>query len=477
MPRSERPLRSRAFLYAAYTAVAALACRPAITPLPLPVPVEPPPAAPLPARDSSPAPLRADSTRRRAEWPPTVLPSIRGPRRTPDAAPSAPGIALQNDRSVRIALVSGVESVRLSATGGWRIVAGGGEYAGGAGEEWVVQVTGGRLRVAGPGAAASRSYSGQVTATPADASTFVALNGRRYRGELVLVATAAGMTVVNSVPVESYLRGVVPLEIGTDRTSVDEAAVQAQAVAARSYAYSHFNQGRSYDMLATVADQVYGGVDAERPVADAAVESTAGLVLVYDGRVASTPYSSSCGGSTAAASELWRGGSEPYLVPVSDRVPGTGRFYCDISPTFRWTRSYDEQGMRDVLDRYLRKYASGASGSVGPVRAIRETGRSASGRVTGIAVTMERGNFTVRANDVRSVLRNAGGAILNSTSFDIEQASGSDGHLERLVLRGTGNGHGVGMCQWGAIGRARAGQDYRTILATYYPGTTLQRII
>lgn len=367
--------------------------------------------------------------------------------------------------------------MRLSASGGWRISAGGGEYTGGAGDGWAVQATGGRLRVVGPGAMASRSYAGPVIATPTDASTVVSLNGRRYRGELVITATSAGMLVVNSVPVESYLRGVVPLEIGTDRTSADEAAVQAQAVAARSYAYSHLNPRRSYDMLATVADQVYGGVDAERPVADAAIESTAGLVLVYDGRVASTPYSSSCGGSTAAASELWRGGDEPYLVPVSDRVPGTGRFYCDISPSFRWTRSYDERGMRDVLDRYLRKYASGSSGSVGPVRAIRETGRTASGRVAGIAVDTERGNFTVRANDIRSVLRTPGGAILNSTSFDIEQASGSDGNVERLVLRGTGNGHGVGMCQWGAIGRARAGQDYRTILATYYPGTTLQRII
>jgi stage II sporulation protein D len=79
----------------------------------------------------------------------------------------------------------------------------------------------------------------------------------------------------------------------------------------------------------------------------------------------------------------------------------------------------------------------------------------------------------VRGNDIRFVLRQPGGEILNSTDFSIESHTTNDGLLARLVVRGNGNGHGVGMCQWGAIGRARAGQDFRTILRTYFPGTTV----
>jgi len=81
----------------------------------------------------------------------------------------------------------------------------------------------------------------------------------------------------------------------------------------------------------------------------------------------------------------------------------------------------------------------------------------------------------LQGNDVRYVLRTSGGELLNSTYFSTEVTSGPDGKLSRLTIRGYGYGHGVGMCQWGAIGRARAGQDFRTILRTYFPGTSVAR--
>ena len=99
--------------------------------------------------------------------------------------------------------------------------------------------------------------------------------------------------------------------------------------------------------------------------------------------------------------------------------------------------------------------------------------RTLSGRVGTITITTDRGNFVVRGNDTRFVLRAPGGELLNSTYFSVETTPASNGTLARLTLHGMGYGHGVGMCQWGAIGRARAGQDYRTILRTYYPGTTV----
>ena len=119
----------------------------------------------------------------------------------------------------------------------------------------------------------------------------------------------------NRVRMDDYLRGVVPLEIGT-RDPRDSAAVEAQAVTARSYAYVHAGGGsssRPYDVTASVTDQLYGGADVETAVSNAAVNATRGLVLQYEGRVVNAPYHSSCGGSTAAADEIWRTSTEPYL--------------------------------------------------------------------------------------------------------------------------------------------------------------------
>ena len=106
---------------------------------------------------------------------------------------------------------------------------------------------------------------------------------------------------------------------------------------------------------------------------------------------------------------------------------------------------------------------------------VYEQGRTQSGRVAALRIDTDRGSYTLRGNDIRFVLRNPAGDILNSTYFTPE-ATINDGEVSQLTLDGRGYGHGIGMCQWGAIGRARAGQDYRTILSTYYPGTTIGRM-
>jgi stage II sporulation protein D len=267
---------------------------------------------------------------------------------------------------------------------------------------------------------------------------------------------------------------VVPLEIGA-RPAAESAAVQAQAIAARSYAFTHLDPGdpRGYDVTATVADQVYGGVEVETATASRAIASTRGLVLKFAGRVVNAPYSSTCGGSTAEASEVWKSSDEPYLKRVSDRIPGSDRFYCDIAPRFTWTRTFDQTDLTATINRYLSTVVNVPGNAAGRPKAVAVASRTASGRVGDLTITTDRGNFTIHGNDIRYVLRGAGGEILSSTYFSVDSSEERDGYLTRLTLRGGGYGHGVGMCQWGAIGRARAGQDYRTILATYYPGTTV----
>jgi stage II sporulation protein D len=397
------------------------------------------------------------------------------------AAPPQPGLEGRG-RAVRIALAREAARVTLSGTGEWRIFDSGGESTllrAESGALWTVEARRGKLRAVDEEGRATAERAAPFLARTATRGTFIVVNGKRYRGEVWILPAGQGVTVVNRVSVEDYLRGVVPLEIG-GRSLGEEAAVAAQAVAARSYAYTHIaDPSRPYDMLATVMDQVYGGVDAERSMSDAAVAATAGLVLKYRGVVVNAPYHSTCGGTTAAASEVWRSSDEPYLAAVSDRVPGTAdRYYCDIAPRFRWTRTFTATEFRAALDRYLREYASVPSRSgIGKPEAVTIESRTPTGRARTLAIQTDHGRYTLRGNDIRFVLRQPGGEILNSTYFSIEtERAGGRGALTRVVVRGTGYGHGIGMCQWGAIGRARAGQDFRTILRTYYPGTTVATV-
>jgi stage II sporulation protein D len=398
-----------------------------------------------------------------------VLVSCAPPRTT-----SRPAADDAGTTAIRVMLASNASVAEVGATGAWfmldpqrRLMA-----RVGTGERWRIERDGDRVRGV-KGSVRTGWVDGPIIAAMTS-DGFLSFNGRRYRGEIMFRAAPGGILVLNRVRIDEYLGGVVPLEIG-NRPASDSAAVQAQAITARSYAFTHVNpsDSRGFDVTATVADQVYGGVDAETALANRAIASTRGLVLKYAGRVVNAPYSSACGGTTAEASEVWRSNDEPYLKRVSDRIGDSDRYYCDMAPRFRWTKTFEEPDLSATINRYLSTVTSVPGNGPGRPRSVAVVTRTPSGRVGELRLTTERGTFNLRGNDIRSVLRGAGGEILSSTYFSVDSSQERDGYLTRLTLRGNGYGHGVGMCQWGAIGRARAGQDYRTILATYYPGTTV----
>jgi stage II sporulation protein D len=301
----------------------------------------------------------------------------------------------------------------------------------------------------------------------------VTVNGRRFRGDLHVSNSGSGVTIVNHVGLEEYLRSVVAVEMGK-RPPADSAALQAQAVASRSFAFVRLGNRGTFDVRASVADQAYGGVEVENEHATRAVEATRGMVLRYEGRVVDALYSSTCGGSTAEPQEVFRTSGAAHFRRVSDRIPASNRYYCDIAPRFQWSRAYSRAQLDEVIGRYLQDYASVPSGGAGTVRHVGIASNTPSGRVNVLDIETERGAFPVRGGDIRAVLRSApGGEMLNSTYFSVEPEYGRDGLLSRVTFRGRGYGHGVGMCQWGAIGRARAGQSFTAILGTYYPGTTI----
>ncbi len=414
--------------------------------------------------------------------PPKVVAESLPPETIEDVnAPQEPGL-LENSQVVRIALAAGVPRVTISATGEWKLYDSNGESTllhGDGGEQWIIEPERGGLRASRLDGAPTGVRPAPFIARSIARGSYVIVNGKKYRGEVAVIPAPGGLSVINRLYMEDYLRGVVPLEIGQHRTEDERAAVEAQAVAARSYAYTHLvsERERPYDMLATVLDQVYGGADAEVPLSDRAVFGTTRIVLTYNGRIINAPYHSTCGGTTSPASEVWKEGDEPYLVAVSDRIPGTAdRYYCDPSPVFRWTRTYDQTTLRAALDKYLRSYAAVSSEGIGAIRSVEVESRTPSGRVHLLGIGTSRGHFSLRGNDIRFVLRSAGGEILNSTYFSVESRQNPDGGLSSLTIEGHGNGHGIGMCQWGAIGRARAGADYRSILRTYYPGTMVAAV-
>lgn len=386
---------------------------------------------------------------------------------------------------IRVALTTAPGAVELTAPAPWTVESADRRGAviarASAGDAWRVERRGRRQRVVGARGATSAWMDGALVARAAGGGEPVAVGGKQYRGEMLLIPTDSGILVVNQLPLEEYLRGVVPLEIGPDRSRNELAAVEAQAVAARSYAVARLREraagrgaARDYDIGAGTTDQVYGGVGAERPLSDEAIRGTAGLVLLYAGEVATTPYHAACGGTTAASAEVWSSTPVPYLRSVSDRIPGTDRNYCDIAPRATWTRTLEQDELRRTLDRYLPAYASVPAGGVDNIREVKVEGTTPSGRVARLALVTDREVYSLRSNQIRFVFRDSSGGILNSTYFTVSRAPVRRGESAPVAtLLGRGNGHGVGMCQWGAIGRARAGQDFRTILGTYYPGTSV----
>jgi stage II sporulation protein D len=303
----------------------------------------------------------------------------------------------------------------------------------------------------------------------------VLVRGRPYRGTVEAFVRRGRITAVNQLGVEAYVAGVVNAEMGR-RANSERAALEAQAVVSRTYALR--NRGRfvaeGYDLQAGVADQVYGGVESETDLGVAAVQATAGLALTWDGELIVPFFHSTCGGRTASPEEAFISVRPlPYLRPVRDtRRDGTA--WCDISPRYHWTVEWEGAALRDILSRTLPAVLGVDPGAVTDLRDVYVRRRGPSGRATDVRVQVAGGEIPVPAHAVRTVFQTPEGRALGGSTVEFTAARNGD-RLARLTATGGGWGHGVGMCQWGAVGRARGGQRSDEILSAYFPGTTLAR--
>lgn len=399
------------------------------------------------------------------------------PRSTPAAAPAArrpPGGAVP---VVRVGVVVERPSVELASDEGFVLTGSDGVALAeaGPGEEWTATPgDGNTIRFRGP----SRSLvaAGPVITTPGRGSP-LSVDGTAFRGEVMVRRGGDGVTAINVLDLEAYLLGVVPREIG--RRPLEElAAVKAQAVAARTYAIGNLGARESlgFDFFGTDRDQVYGGVAVEDPVSERAVRETRGEIITYDGVPILAYYSSTCGGRTAAIEESWPWRAPlPYLRPVSDEIPGSDAYYCSTSNRFRWTVEWNREELRAALGAALRAHTAGAVGSVGTVEDLELVATGPSGRRT-VRLEADGREHVLRGDSIRWVLRTPSGAGLNSSRLDALEVARDGTGVAALTVHGGGWGHGIGMCQVGAMGRARAGQTYTTILETYYTNTRIQRL-
>ena len=372
--------------------------------------------------------------------------------------------------------------VGLVLTGSRATVSGEGETAGVVGGNVSFRLTPGQQVTLRPEGMAVVVEEGQgpvrfenltfVSLTP---DRFVTVNGKAYRGIVEAYQRNGGLYLVNRLPVDAYLQGVVSAEMGR-RAPNEAAALAAQAIVSRTYALS--NRGRfgtlGYDVGGGISDQAYGGVGSETPQGNEAVRRTRGALLTYRGQPIKVFFHSTCGFATAAPEEAFRTvGSEPYLRSVSDRRE-RGGYYCDISPRFRWQVGWDAATLTGILRRAAPAQLGIDSAQIDQIRDIRVARTGPSGRVTEVRVSVGGGEIPVYGPDLRVVFRTPAGDPLGSTAFQLRTGSSAAGSLT-ITAAGAGWGHGVGMCQWGAVGRAREGQSAEAIVTTYFPGAVLER--
>ncbi len=242
---------------------------------------------------------------------------------------------------------------------------------------------GSKVTLSGPGVN-NGDCGGVLTATSPDGVTLAGKGS--YRGALeIRPASGSGLNAINAVPVEEYVQGVIPKEVPT---SWPPAALQAQAVAARSYALSTGVNGAGFDQYDDTRSQVYGGIGAENARTNAAAAATAGQVVLYGGKIATTYFSSTSGGHTESIENSFIGAPpQPYLKGVPDP-------FDSVSPYHRWTVKMTPARIKRALGRYLK----------GKLKKIRVTKRGVSPRIVRAVVVGSAGRTSVSGPNLRTAL-------------------------------------------------------------------------
>jgi stage II sporulation protein D len=293
----------------------------------------------------------------------------------------------------------------------------------------------------GSGVALQNWQANQIYIQPTG-DGYVFIGDRWYRGGISLVRTDGGLTAVNNVNLEHYLYSVIGAEMSPNWPLE---ALKAQAVAARSYALYQRERGSNptYDLGDTQGWQVYKGLESEATSTYAAVDATAGQVMVYNGKIIEAFFHSSSGGHTENVEEVWTE-ARPYLRGVPDYDRG--------APVYEWSTSVSVSQLSNLIS------------GVGNIVSVQPEKTTKTGRVITMKVIGDSGQRAIGGEQIQRLLG------LKSTRFSIQKANGV------FQVYGKGFGHGVGMSQWGAHNLARSGANYQQMLYHYYQNASLAKL-
>jgi len=309
---------------------------------------------------------------------------------------------------------------------------------------------------------------------------------RTYRGSLEFIPDATGITVVNIVNMGDYLYGVVPSELPA---SWPQAALQAQAIASRSYAMAYRGNfaERGFDIWSTAHSQAYNGVGSEHANSSEAVDATSGVILVGEsGNVLAAYYSANHGGHSEDSLVMW--GRDTYMRAVTDLmlparnsplppdalfrwIGSTPETYSNVpgfsfASAYRWERWIQPAEIRRRLISDRR-----VSQDPGEIQRIISRGRGISGRIVELEVQGSERNVLVRGDAIWFTM---GG--LRSSLFTIRSMMAADGSVQYFCFQGAGYGHGIGLDQHATAGKASKGFSAEEILLHFYPRASLKKL-
>jgi len=314
----------------------------------------------------------------------------------------------------------------------------------------------------------------EIKCVPRHKASFLEFENKSYRGIMRVIQeeSSADMLLLNILDMEDYLKGVLPSEIGR-RSKREYEAAKAQAVAARTYAFwKLMSEGSSGKLYPTIADQVYSGRDSEISILSKAIKQTEGQVMAIGDKPIAAYYHAVCGGNTIPITEAWpQNDPETYLIGVDDDN------YCRWARTFEWTEYFDYETLKNNLEIYFVDRQLAVYGDFDTILDINFELDYSTNRMYLMEIKTDNGVFQVEKDQIRWALGrpSSPGAILPSTRF-VYEAEINEFNVTGLKISGYGNGHGVGICQCGLIGRARDGQKYNKMLETYYHGASLVRL-
>jgi stage II sporulation protein D len=292
-------------------------------------------------------------------------------------------------------------------------------------------------------------------------------SGKILEGDLLISSHGGKVYMVNPVSIEDYLKGVIPSEMPLGRGNEYYEALKAFAITARTFTLGRITAsgGNIFDVRTDVRDQVYGGVRKVEDIAGRVVDDTKGLILTYNSEPASVFYSSTCGGKTEDVENVFGNVSIPYLKSITDGHPP----YCSASPRASWEERFTGERIVNLL-RQGGKINQGDYTLSG----IKINSRFRSGKINEIEFLLNKksgGKESVKlyGNNMRFVLLTGRNQALNSNNFEVVKS------MNDFIFRGKGWGHGVGLCQWGALIQSTKGISYNKIINHYFPGTKITK--